>query len=198
MNDFFIGSYYDPNEDGGKPELPKLVEGLYPCHIVSVKTETKDVRGGKYRATLYKYNAVVDKTDNNMIVFKNDKGVNTSSFGGSVLSSNAVFYFLTPTNGESFKANSGMNRGYLQFCEALNIECPIIEIDVEGEKKEVRSLPILSENDVVGKPILAKLKLSKPFIGRQGDKIRILRIVHASEWDTDKIREDPIKLPFDL
>jgi len=199
MNDFFIGSYYDPEENKKYGE-DCLVEGKYPCHIVNYEIKVRTIQEA-FKAKLYIYYAMIDRTDNSMFVDVDNKKVNTSKFGGITLTSLNLFYFLTPTTEqerEEFHPNPGGNRNYLEFCGALGIDCPVIEIDVNGETRKVKALPILSGEDIVGKPIIANLKYDKAFINKKGKKVKPLKIFYQDLWDTNKKGEKPARIPFDI
>ena len=66
----------------------------------------------------------------------------------------SVWRFLEPQKEDKFEANPTGNKGYLYFCEALNIECPKETKQINGQDIDVQTLPNLTSNDLIGKPVL--------------------------------------------
>ena len=91
------------------------------------------------------------------------------------------------------KSNPGGNAGYFAFCESIGIDCPTIEIDVDGEKKEVKQLPTLSEDDLVGRPLLGTV-FTTTYKDRDGNEKSSLKVMKFEKWDAPKKDFDDI--PF--
>ena len=116
--------------------------------------------------------------------------ISGSSFVGRALYGRGVFLFLEPDEGDKFEANPGANAGYFEFCNAIGIECPTTKIEVDGEEKEVKQLPTLSKDDLIGKPLLGKLKSSK-YKDRDGNYQFTVKVMEFYKW------EDGVEKLFD-
>ena len=141
--------YYDPKDNEYVSLIPKQ---LYPMHCKKVDIREVNVKG-KYKAKVY--NLVYEIAEEcAKKTFLSDQGeVNGSSFVGKQVYGTGIFMFLNPQKGDAFEANNGANERYLRFCETINIDCPEIEVDIDGEIRMVKQFPELTEEDILGKPI---------------------------------------------
>ena len=96
-----------------------------------------------------------------------------------------IFMFLNPQPGDSFKANNGGNEKYLAFCEAIKINCPEIEVDVDGEKRMVKQFPELSEDEIVGSPIRGFVDIEE-YKDKDGETRKSFKVKHFSDWADGK------------
>tara|TARA_Y100000593_G_scaffold18640_1_gene37152 strand:- start:231 stop:839 length:609 start_codon:yes stop_codon:yes gene_type:complete len=179
VNDINISpttQYYDAQQD--TTSQPLIAKQIYPCHIKEVFIREVDVKK-KYRAKVYNITLeIADSIKNES--FDTEKGtVLGGSFVGRKLYSTGVFFFLAPNNGDTFQANPGGNERYLKLCEAIGIDCPVVSMDVEVdgkvEKREVKSLPILTDNDMIGKSIRGYLDYA-PYTDKDGNKKTSLKV----------------------
>jgi len=166
-------SYYDESED-----TPKIymAEDNYPAHIVKVETAERTVKS-KYKALIYNCTVkLADACSTKMFNCRDATGKNVeakgSDFVGREIRSIGVFQFLHPTGDDTFEANPGGNRRYLQFCEAIGKPAKVTSVTIDGEKRKVKELPNLSENDILGVPITAVIKNSKPWVSERDGKSR--------------------------
>ena len=184
-------SYYDPSQNR---DVRLISDMTYPCHIKSVKSNEVSVKG-KYRAKVFNPTLEIDKECSNMS-FQDDNGneVSGSSFVGRTLYGKGIFLFLEPEAGDKFESNPGGNAGYFAFCESIGIECPTIEIDVDGEKKEVKQLPTLSDNDLIGKPLLGTV-FTTTYKDKDGNQKSSLKVMKFQKWE-DGSAKDFDDIPF--
>ena len=160
-----LANYFDPSLE---QSAVRLALGVYPAHITHCDKITRPVRG-KYQADIYNFkikihDSVATKTYQIEEIDGSMKNVEGSHYiGREVRRSTGIFFFLTPDLGDEFEAHPGGNRKYMEVVMSLGIKCPEIEVDVDGEKKKVKSLPHLETNAFLGVPVLATIGLGKPW-----------------------------------
>ena len=192
VNEINIGEqsnmhYYDPKENEFVSLVPKQ---LYPVHAKEVGTRVVDVKG-KYKAKVY--NIIYEVAEEcGQKTFNTERGeVSGSSFVGKKLYSTGIFMFLNPKAGDTFEANNGANERYLRFCETIKVECPEIEVDIEGEKRMVKQFPELTESDIIGKPLLGFVD-TQEYV-KDGETKMSYKVKDFSEWKDGEKKDD---LPF--
>ena len=188
-----VTHYYDPSQN---KNVSLVAKQLYPSHITECKVAEVSVRK-KYKAKVFNFfveiaDAVKD------LKFKNSAGkeISGESFAGRRVKGGGVFFFFNPTDADDFEANPGGNDKYLRFCEAIGIECPEIEVEVDGEKKIVKTLPDLEPSDVIGKPIMSYIDLS-PWKDKEGNQRSSMNVKNFDKWSDGKDRDISMEdLPF--
>ena len=197
INEINIGDksnmhYYDPKENNTASLIPKQ---LYPVHAKEVTTRVVDVKG-KYKAKVYNIIYEIAEECANR-TFTTDSGeIKGTSFVGKKLYSSGVFLFLNPGAGDSFEANNGANEKYLRLCGILNVECPEVEVEVDGEKRMVNGFPELSDSDIIGKPLLGYVD-TQEYVNKEGQNKTSFKIKDFNEWTDGKIKDFAVAdLPF--
>lgn len=196
-------TYYDESMDTPKAYMG---EGEYPAHITKVETAERMVKG-KYKAKIYNCTVTLaDDCANRKYICPTADGktveTNGSDFVGRTIRSQGVFQFLHPAPTDTYEANPGGNKNYLNFCDAIGVECPVKEVDIDGQKKKVKELPNLTEDAILGKPILATIKKGKPWTGKDGKTRNPLEVKWFTEWkegkpiSVDLIGKDDEDIPF--
>ena len=103
--------------------------------------------------------------------------------------------FLNPQAGDSFEANNGANERYLRFCEVIKVECPEIEVDVDGEKRMVKQFPELTESEILGKPLLGFVD-TQEYI-KDGATKTSFKVKDFETWQDGKVKDFELAdLPF--
>ena len=197
VNEINIGDksnmhYYDPKENNTASLVPKQ---LYPVHAKEVTTRVVDVKG-KYKAKVY--NIIYEIAEECATkTFITDNGeIKGGSFVGKKLYSTGVFLFLNPGAGDSFEANNGANEKYLRLCGILNVECPEVEVEVDGEKRMVNGFPELSDSDIIGKPLLGYVD-TQEYVNKEGQRKTSFKVKDFNEWGDGKIKDFAVAdLPF--
>lgn len=153
LTDDIVVGIYDPLEDVKKEVL--VAKQQYPAHITEVIQREVMVKK-KYKALVYNCKVEIapecaDKT------YKTADGraINGSNYVGREVKVKGIFMFLTPKAGDNFSANAGANKEYLDFCTAIGHELKDVEIEVNGAKRMVKQFPVLSKQDILGKPLMA-------------------------------------------
>lgn len=167
-------TFYDPSQDTPSVAMP---EGSYPANVIEVKTATRDVKG-KYRALIYNVRVRIAPPSDAHSTFQavdydgNECEVNGGTFAGREMRSNGIFKFLHPTDNDEFEPNAGGNKGYSNFCVCVGKEPVTKEIEMNGEMVTVKELPDLSEDDIMGKPVMAVIGRGKPWKSDRDGKVR--------------------------
>ena len=190
--------YFDPSQE---QSTTKLTQGVYPAHVIKCESVVRPVKG-KYKARIFNYHVKVhESVTKRHYQVENIEGamkdVDASGYIGREIRSAGVFFFLTPDAGDDFQANTGGNRKFMETVEALGVECPEIEIEVDGEKRTVKTLPDLHESAFLGVPVLANVGLGKPWKGTDGVERQSFEVKSIDTWEEGtKIDVDTEELPF--
>ena len=153
-----------------------LVSGDYLGHIVQVNSKVVDVLKGKYKARVYDYFVEVapENVENKYTYtrYDDDKVVDTegSAYIGYKFKG-SIFKYLEPGKDDKFEARSEFNKYYLWFCEACGIECPTVTTKIDGEEMEVKSLPVINMEELVGTPVQAVIGKGKTWVDSDGNEM---------------------------
>ena len=189
-------NYFDPSQEKANT---RLAQGVYPAHIIKCDSVERPIKG-KFKARIYNFrvkiaNEVVDRHYQIEDISGVMKDVNSADYIGREVRSAGIFFFLTPDIGDDFEANSGGNRKFMDTVEALGVPCPEIEVEIDGEKRMVKSLPSLEHSDFLGKPVLANIGLGKPWKGTDGVERQSHEVKSINLWEEGTYVETE-KLPF--
>jgi hypothetical protein len=191
-------NYFDPSLEQTNT---RLASGVYPANIIKCDKVTRPVKN-KYQADIYNFkvkvhDTVATKTYQIEDIDGSMKNIGGRDYVGREIRSVGIFFFLTPDLGDGFEAHPGGNRKYMEVVEALGINCPEIEVDVDGGKKMVKSLPHLETSDFLGIPVHATVGLGKPWKGSDGVERRSFEVKSINKWeDGVKIDVELEELPF--
>ena len=193
-----VVNYFDPSLE---QSTTRLALGVYPAHIIKCDVANRPVRG-KYQADIYNFrikihDSVTTKTYQIEDIDGSMKHIEGHHYIGREVRSAGIFFFCTPGVGDDFEAHPGGNRKYMETVEALGVDCPELELDVDGEKKMVKSLPHLETSDFLGVPVLATLGLGKPWERTDGIARASFEVKSINKWEEGvKIDVELEKLPF--
>ena len=196
-------TYYDPAQD--KPQVA-MPEGLYPCHIIEVKTALRDVKK-IHKALIYNVRVKIAEPCDAHSTFDavdydgNKVEANGGDFAGRELRSNGIFKFLHPSGDDEYEPNPGGNKGYANFCTVIGKEPQVKEVELNGEMVSVKELPDLIEEDILLKPVMAVIGRGKPWKSDRDGKVRTsLEVKWFRSWadgdalDADSLEDDDV--PF--
>ena len=189
-------NYFDPSQEKTNT---RLAQGVYPAHIIKCDSVERPIKG-KYKARIYNFRIkIANEVATRHYQIEDISGimtdVNSSDYIGREVRSAGIFFFLTPDIGDDFEANSGGNRKFMDTVEALGVTCPEIEVEINGEKRMVKSLPNLEHSDFLGKPVLANVGLGKPWKGTDGVERQSHEVKSINLWEEGTYVETE-KLPF--
>jgi len=189
-------NYFDPSQEKTNT---RLAQGVYPAHIIKCDSVERPIKG-KFKARIYNFRIkIANEVTTRHYQIEDISGiltdVNSADYIGREVRSAGIFFFLTPDIGDDFEANSGGNRKFMDTVEALGVPCPEIEVEIDGEKRMVKSLPNLEHSDFLGKPVLANIGLGKPWKGTDGIERQSHEVKSINLWEEGSYVETE-KLPF--
>lgn len=178
----------------------EIALGWYPCHIVDCNTRTTKIKG-KYKGKIY--NPVLEvspEAKDFTFTVKDINGNEVQTTGesavGKTFRSMGVFYFFNPQVGDDFEANPSGNVGYMRFCEALGVKQEKSTIQIDGKDTEVYKLTELSEDEMLGLPVMACLGKSKPWVGRDGNSRTSFEMKAYRNWEDGSKKDVVDDIPF--
>ena len=163
-------------------------------HAKTVETRDVPVRG-KYKAKVYNIiYEIAEECSKHKYTTENGE-INGSAFVGKEIYAIGIFMFLNPKPGDTFESNNGANEKYLRFCETINVACPEMEVDIDGEKRMVKQFPELKESEIKGKPILGYID-TVPYV-KDGENRISYKVKDFSAWVDGKVKDFELAdLPF--
>ena len=177
-------NYFDPSQEKTNT---RLAQGVYPAHIIKCDSVERPIKN-KFKARIYNFRIkIANEVATRHYQIEDISGiltdVNSADYIGREVRSAGIFFFLTPDIGDDFEANSGGNRKFMDTVEALGVSCPEIEVEIDGEKRMVKSLPSLEHSDFLGKPVLANIGLGKPWKGTDGVERQSHEVKSINLWE---------------
>ena len=191
-----IASFFDPSQEQSRV---RLSQGVYPAHIIKCVVKECPVQN-KYKARIFNFTVKVDKeVANNTYKIEgidgNLESVEGSNYTGREVRSQGIFYFLTPDVGDSFEAHAGGNRKYMETAEALGINCPEVEVEIDGDKRMVKQFPELTESEIKGKPIMGFIDIEEYV--KDGETRISYKVKDFTDWADGKVKDFAMDdLPF--
>ena len=194
---FFTENAKPKQENKFIPAVP----GTYVGHIVEVKSNVYDVKGGEYKARIYNFYVELSKeNEGNQYDVSGHGKVDGKEFVGRKLRSDGIFRYLEPGPNDSFKGRPDMNMGYLKFCEAIGIECNEVEKEVDGKTIKIKQLPSIVEEEVLGKAVSVTTQYGRPYKNNKGFETTPLIIKYFNIWKDGEDRTiektDIDEIPF--
>ena len=182
-----------------------LVEGEYLGHIANTRSIVRPVRP-HFQARIYNFDVIV-APENKGLTYQHEDidgshiELTGEQFIGKKLIARGVFKFLDPQEGDNFKGNSAENHKYFRFCETLGVHPTDRTETIDGKETTVKVLPVLTEADMLGKPVTAVLrKVKDEWINNKGEKMHYSwRVSYVKEWTGGTLRDmkvNPEDLPF--
>jgi len=182
-----------------------LIEGEYVGHIANVRSIVRPVMG-KYKARIYNFDVIVAPENESMkYQYEDITGKHTEidgmQFTGKKLIAKGVFKFLDPHKDDDFEGNPSGNQKYFRLCETLGIHPKETTQTIDGKETTVKMLPVLTEDDMTGKPVTAVLrKVKDKWTNSKGETIHFSwRVSFVKPWTEGKTREMAVNeddLPF--
>ena len=170
--------FFNPGESTRKKLIPKQV---YYAYISAVSIKEVPVKS-RYRAKVFNLTLELAKENEKVTFYDNGKEVNGGIYEGREVRTKGVFLFLNPSDGDDWEANNGANENYLGFCENIGIDCPEVEVELDGEKTKVKQFPILDASDLIGKPVRAYI-VEESWKDKSGQSRTSVKAVGFERWD---------------
>ena len=182
-----------PRAKSGEKKHP-LVSGDYVGHITQVNSKVVDVKGGEFKARVYDYFVeVAPENKSNSYTYTDFSTKETVVCdGGSYVGykfKGSSFKYLEPGKDDTFKSRTEFNKYYLWFCEACGIECPTITTEIDGKDVEVKELPVINMEELVGTPVSAVAGQGKTWTDNDGNERTPWVCKFVRPWKDGKKRE---------
>ena len=196
-------SFAIPTEKKAKSGGSKtpLVQGEYLGHIVQVNSKVVDVKGGEFKARVYDYFVEVapENKDNDYTYKRYDTQETVTCDGSSYVGykfKGSTFKYLEPGKGDTFKSRTELNKYYLWFCEACGIECKSVTTEIDGKDVEVKELPVIDMEELVGTPVSAVVGKGKTWTDSDGNERTPWVAKFIRPWKDGKKKEMDNEIPF--
>ena len=191
-----------PKKSSGEKKHP-LVSGEYLGHIVQVNSKVVVVKGGEYKERLYDYFVEVateNKINNYTYTdYETKDAVNCdgSSYVGYKFKG-STFKYLEPGKDDKFQSRAEFNKYYLWFCEACGIECKTITTEIDGKDVEVKELPVIDMEALVGTPVSTVVGKGKTWTDSEGKERTpwVSKFVRPWKDGVKKQIEEEDEIPF--
>ncbi len=182
-----------------------LVEGEYLGHISNARSIVRPVLK-RFQARIYNFDVIV-ADENTSLRYQHEDidgkhiEITGEQFVGKKLIAKGVFKFLDPQEGDDFEGNSSENHKYFRLCETLGVIPADTTQTIDGKETTVKMLPVLTVDDMVGKPVTAVLrKVKDEWTNNKGEKMHYSwRVAYVKAWTEGKKREMKVNeddLPF--
>jgi hypothetical protein len=169
-----------------KPQWIPLSDGEYFGHIVEVDTREVNTHKNTHRAKVYNCIFQVadeNSTNNYEYPWGNTRYTTTGAeYVGKKIRARGVFRYLEPKDGDTFEAFQEGNATYKYFCDALSIPMINIEKKVGGEDVVVKALPTITNDDIIGKPVIAVVGDGKPYTNKNGKEVTPKEVKFVKYW----------------
>jgi len=185
-DDDFFTDIDKPVKETKKPKFTPFAKGEYYGHITDVETREVNTHGGKHKALVFNFKLTIDKANERQNYTYNwgNSSFNAkgSEYVGQKIKACGVFKYLVPTDNDDFKPNPDGNKSYGYFCEALGIELPTVEKELNGEKVKVKTLPMIKAEDIDGMPVVGVVGQGKPYTNANGKQITPWEVKFVKSW----------------
>ena len=183
------------------PNKHPLVSGEYLCHIVQVNSKVVDVKGGEYKARVYDYFVEVapENKENSYAYVRYSDDTTVKCDGSSYVGykfKGSIFKYLEPGENDTFKSRSDFNKYYLWFCESCGIECKTVTAQIDGNDVEVKELPEIDMEDLVGTPVQAVVGKGKTWTDSEGKERTPWVVKYCKQWTNGTKKEMADEIPF--
>ena len=176
-----------------KPKWIPFADGEYFGHISKVTTREVDTHNKQHRALVYNFEVKVadENCSNNYTYPWGNTTYDTSGeeYVGKTIRARGVFRYLVPKDGDTFTANPGGNKSFTYLCEALKIEMPTATKTVNDEEVIVKSLPMISESDLIGKTVVAIVGEGNKYTNKNGKEVTPKEVKFVKVWKGGAIKE---------
>ena len=176
-----------------KPKWIPFADGEYFGHIAKVTTREVDTHKKQHRALVYNFEVRVadENCTNNYTYPWGNTTYNTGGeeYIGKTIRARGVFRYLVPKDGDTFTANAEGNKSFTYFCDALQIEMPTKTKTINGEEVVVKSLPMLEESDLLGKPVVAVVGEGNKYTNKNGKEVTPKEVKFVKVWRDGHTKE---------
>jgi len=187
--------YFNPGEASTRKKI--VPKNMYYAYIKEVSIKEVPVKK-RYRAKVFNLTLELAEENKTLTFSTNDEDINGEVYIGRTVRSTGVFLFLNPAEGDDWESNNGANERYLKFCETIGVECPEVEVELEGEKVKVKQFPVLDASDLIGKPVKAYI-VEESWTDKGGQTRTSVKAAGFVKWDApinNDIKDKHDDIPF--
>lgn len=201
QDDDFFTEIDKPQATTNKPKWTPIADGEYYGHIADVESREVNTHKGKHKAIVFNYSLhVAEENANQTYKYKWGKDeleAKGTEYVGKKIRACGVFKYLVPKDGDTFTSNPDGNKSYGYFCEALGIELPTVEKEINGEKVKVKSLPTITKEDITGMPIVGVVGKGRPYTNKNGKEVTPSEVKFVKVWSGGTKKEgNDAEIPF--
>ena len=201
-DDDFFTEIDKPKENIDKPKWTPFADGEYCGHISDVVAREVNTHKGKHKAMVFNFKLTVDEANAGK-TYQYQWGNKTltatgSEYVGKKIKACGVFRYLVPKEGDDFTSNPEGNKSYGYFCEAIGIDLPVVEKEINGETVKVKSLPTIKPEDIEGVPVIGVVGRGKPYTNSSGKQTTPSEVKFVKAW-RDGIKKETVSdedIPF--
>ena len=178
------GAYYDPSQD-----LDGIVPiGDYYAHICGLDVRKDVIVRGKFLADIYVPSFKVAKENATNDYGTNGEDVSGKAFVGREIKAKGFFRFKNPDKAKypQLSDSQGSNKRYMEFVESAGVK---VAEDKDGKYR----LPEIREDDIYGKPVIAKVIHDK-WLNDDGEEKASPKVLSVFNWAEGK--REMIDVPF--
>ena len=176
-----------------KPKWIPFADGEYFGHISKVTTREVDTHKKAHRAVVYNFEVrIADENSVNNYTYpwgNTTYDTGGEEYVGKTIRARGVFRYLTPKDGDTFKANPEGNKSFTYFCDALQIELPSKPKTIDGVEVVVKSLPTLTDADLLGKPVIAVVGEGSKYTNKNGKEVTPKEVKFVKAWRDGEVKE---------
>ncbi len=176
-----------------KPKWIPFADGEYFGHISKVTTREVDTHKKAHRAVVYNFEVrIADENSVNNYTYpwgNTTYDTGGEEYVGKTIRARGVFRYLVPKDGDTFKANPEGNKSFTYFCDALQIELPSKPKTIDGVEVVVKSLPTLTDADLLGKPVIAVVGEGSKYTNKNGKEVTPKEVKFVKAWRDGEVKE---------
>ena len=176
-----------------KPKWIPFADGEYFGHISKVTTREVDTHKKTHRAMVYNFEVrIADENSVNNYTYpwgNTTYDTGGEEYVGKTIRARGVFRYLAPKDGDTFKANPEGNKSFTYFCDALQIELPTKPKTIDGVEVVVKSLPTLTDADLLGKPVIAVVGEGNKYTNKNGKEVTPKEVKFVKAWRDGEVKE---------
>jgi hypothetical protein len=177
-------AYYDPSLD-----FDGIIPvGDYYAHITGLEVKKNIIIRNKFLADIYVPAFRLAKENSDKDFGSNGEMISGKAFVGRELKGKGFFRFKNPDKAKypNLSDSQGSNKRYMEFIESLGIKTS------DGGSGIFR-LPEISEDDIYGKPVLAKVIHDK-WTTDDGEERSTAKVLSLFSWKDGK--REMLDVPF--
>jgi|TARA_R110000796_G_scaffold197298_1_gene313667 hypothetical protein len=200
-DDDFFTEIDKPTTSTNKPQWTPIADGEYYGHITDVTTREVNTHKGKHKAIVFNYSIeVADENAGQTYTYKwgrDELTAKGTEYIGKKIRACGVFRYIVAKDGDGFESNPDGNKSYGYFCQALGIELPTVEKEIDGQKVKVKSLPTITVEGITGMPVIGVVGKGRAYTNKNGKEVTPSEVKFVKTWSGGVKKDDAdAEIPF--